>query len=128
VFTKSIAIVDDEINIVNIYSEILQMSGYTVYKFTDSVLAYDYLKENLDKFSLLIVDYRMPNMSGMLLAMKIIEINKNINVIILVNDHDDIECNYKFNIIKKPISIPKLLRLVNESVSITKSGGSIFGL
>ncbi|MGE3859818.1 MAG: response regulator [Nitrososphaeraceae archaeon] len=125
-FTKSIALVHDEINLVNIYSEILQMSGYTVHKFTDSGLAYDYLKENLDKFSLLITDYRMPNLNGMLLAMKILEINKNINVIILVNDHDDIECNYKFNIIKKPISIPKLLRLVNESVSLSMSGGSIF--
>ena len=36
------------------------------------------------------------------------------NVIIMVNDHDDIECNYKINIIKKTISNPKLIRLVNE--------------
>ena len=36
------------------------------------------------------------------------------NVILMVNDHNDIERNYKFNISKKPISNPKLLRLVNE--------------
>lgn len=40
-------------------------------------------------------------MNGLRLATKLLESNKNMNVIIMVNDHDDIECNYKFNIIKK---------------------------
>ena len=35
-FTKPIAIVDDEVNIVNIYSEVLQMSGYKVHSFISS--------------------------------------------------------------------------------------------
>jgi hypothetical protein len=38
-----------------------------------------------------------------------------------VSDHDDIKCNYKFNIIKKPVSISKLIKLVNESISISIS-------
>lgn len=125
-FTQSIAIVDDEVNIVNIYSEVLQMSGYQVHSFTDPLLAYNYIKENPDKYSLLITDYRMPQMNGLRLATELLEINKNMNVIIMVNDHDDIECNYKFNIIKKPISIPKLIRFVNESISISISSNNKF--
>jgi DNA-binding NtrC family response regulator len=125
-FTKPIAIVDDEVNIVNIYSEVLQMSGYKVHSFTDPLLAYDHIKKSPDKYSLLITDYRMPQMNGLRLATELIEINKNMNVIIMVKDHDDIECNYKFNIIKKPISIPKLIRLVNESISISMSSNNKF--
>ena len=125
-FTQSIVIVDDEVNIVNIYSEVLQMSGYQVHSFTDPLLAYNYIKENPDKYSLLITDYRMPQMNGLRLATELLEINKNMNVIIMVNDHDDIECNYKFNIIKKPISIPKLIRFVNESISISISSNNKF--
>jgi hypothetical protein len=44
-----------------------------------------------------------------------------LNMIIMVSDHDDIKCNYKFNIIKKPVSISKLIKLVNESISISIS-------
>jgi DNA-binding NtrC family response regulator len=54
-FTQSIAIVDDEVNIVNIYSEVLQMSGYQVHSFTDPLLAYEHIKENPNKYSLLVV-------------------------------------------------------------------------
>ena len=125
-FTKPIAIVDDEVNTVNIYSEVLQMSGYQVHSFTDPLLAYEHIKENPYKYSLLITDYRMPQMNGLRLATELLEINKNMNVLIMVNDHDDIECNYKFNIIKKPISIPKLIRFVNESISISMSSNNKF--
>lgn len=37
-FTKPMAIVDD-VNIVNIYTEVLQMRGYKVHSFTDPLLA-----------------------------------------------------------------------------------------
>ena len=78
-FNKPIAIVDDEVNTGNIYSEVLQMSGYQVHSFTDPLLAYEQIKENPDKYSLLITDYRMPQMNGLRLATELLEINKNSN-------------------------------------------------
>ena len=42
----------------------------------------------------------MPQMNGLRLATKLIESNKNMNVIIMVNDHDEIECNYKLTLLK----------------------------
>ena len=39
-------------------------------------------------------------MNGLRLATKLIESNKNMNVIIMVNDHDEIECNYKLTLLK----------------------------
>jgi DNA-binding NtrC family response regulator len=120
-FKKPIAIVDDEKELVNLYSEALQMSGYVVSCFSDPILAYEHIKDNPDKYSLIITDYKMPYMDGLFFATKLAEINKKLNIIIMITDHDDIKCNYKFNIIKKPVSISKLIKFVNESISISIS-------
>jgi DNA-binding NtrC family response regulator len=120
-FKKPIAIVDDEAELVNLYSEALQMSGYDVSSFSDPLLAYEHIRDNPDKYSLIITDYRMPLMDGLFFATKLADINRKLNMIIMVSDHDDIKCNYKFNIIKKPVSISKLIKLVNESISISIS-------
>ena len=45
-FTKSIAIIDDDPDLLNLFSEALQMSGYNVSSFTDPRLAYQHIKEN----------------------------------------------------------------------------------
>ena len=120
-FKKPIAIVDDEAELVNLYSEALQMSGYDVSSFSDPLLAYEHIRDNPDKYSVIITDYRMPLMDGLFFATKLADINRKLNMIIMVSDHDDIKCNYKFNIIKKPVSISKLIKLVNESISISIS-------
>ena len=72
--SMAIAIVDDEQDLVNLFSEALQMSGYEVCTFTNSLLAYEHIKENPMKYSLLITDYRMPQMNGLILASKLSEI------------------------------------------------------
>lgn len=125
-FKKPIAIVDDESELVNLYSEALQMSGYEVSNFSDPLLAYEHIRDNPDKYSLIITDYRMPLMDGLFFATKLAEINKKLNMIIMMSDHDDIKCNYKFNIIKKPVSISKLIKLVNESISISISNTIVY--
>src|ERR687897_945079 len=102
-FKKPIAIVDDEAELVNLYSEALQMSGYDVCSFSDPILAYEHIRDNPDKYSLIITDYRMPQMDGLFFATKLADINK------------------KLNMIKKPVSISKLIKLVNESISISIS-------
>ena len=55
-FNKFIAIIDDDSDLLNIYSEALKMSGYDVSSFTDSVMAYEHIKENPNKYSLVITD------------------------------------------------------------------------
>ena len=113
---KSIAIIGDDAYIVNLFSETLKMNGYDICSFTEPVLAYNHIKENLSKYSLLITDHRMSRMNGLFLATKLLEINPKMNVIIM-STSDNLECNYKFNILKKPISIYKLINVVNESIS-----------
>jgi DNA-binding NtrC family response regulator len=115
-FTKSIAIIDDDPDLLNIFSEALKMSGYDVSSFTDPLLAYEHIKENPNKYSLLIIDDKMPNISGLFMGTKLLEINPKLNVIIL-SDFVNLKCNYKFNILKKRVSISKLIDAVNESIS-----------
>ena len=115
--TKSIAIIDDDPDLLNMYSEALKMSGYyDVSSFTDPLLAYEHIKENPNKYSLLIIDDKMPNISGLFMGTKLLEINPKLNVIIL-SDFVNLICNYKFNILKKRVSISKLIDAVNESIS-----------
>ena len=45
-FTKSIAIIDDDPDLLNLFSEALEMSGYNVSSFSDPSLAYQQIKEN----------------------------------------------------------------------------------
>jgi DNA-binding NtrC family response regulator len=117
-FNKSIVIVDDDQDLLNIFSEALQMSGYDVFSFADPVLAYEHIKENPNKYSLVITDDKMPDMNGLFLSTKLLEINPKLNVIIM-SDYfaNDLEYNYKFNILKKSVSIFKLINAVNESIS-----------
>jgi two-component system C4-dicarboxylate transport response regulator DctD len=113
--TKSIAIIDEDPILLNIYSEALKISGYDVSSFTDPVVAYEHIKKNSDKYSLLIIDDKMPNVNGLFMGTKLLEINPKLNVIIMC-DFANLKCNYKFNILKKRVSISKLIDAVNESI------------
>ena len=115
-FNKSIAIIDYDPDLLNLFSEALQISGYNVSSFTDPDLACQHIKENPNKYSLLIIDDKMPNINGLFLSTKLLEINPKLSVIILSN-FKDFHYNYKFNILKKRVSIFKLINAVNESIS-----------
>ena len=115
-FKKSIIIVDDDPDLINVYSEALKMSGYDVSSFTDPSLAYQHIKENPNRYSLVITGDRMPDRNGLYVGTKILEINPKLNVIIM-SDFGDLKCNYKFNLLKKRVSIFKLISAVNESIS-----------
>ena len=118
-FNKSIAIVVYDPDLLNLFSEALNMSGYhNVSSFTDPLVGYEHIKENPNKYSLLIIDDKMPNVNGLFLSTKLLEINPKLNVILLSNHFDDdLKYNYKFNILKKRVSIFKLINVVNESIS-----------
>ena len=115
-FKKSIAIIDDDPDLLNLFSEALQMSGYTVSSFTDPLLAYQHIQENADKYSLVIVDEKIFNLNGLFSSTRLLEVNPKLNIILLSNFKDS-KYNYKFNILKKRVSIFKLINAVNDSIS-----------
>ena len=111
---KSIAVVDDEEDIVTLFTEVLQENGHKVKGFTSPIIILDYVHHHPDEFSLIIVDYRMSPMQGSELASKISAINPKIKMI-LITAYDDIPNNdLNLEIVKKPITLSKLVQIIQQ--------------
>jgi DNA-binding NtrC family response regulator len=115
---SSIVVVDDESDLVFMFKVTLEMNGYNVIGFTKPVEALEYIKENHDKCTLLLTDYRMPEINGCELGTKIKEIDEKIKVIIITAYENIIENPFDFELIKKPISTTKLLEVVANNINL----------
>jgi two-component system phosphoglycerate transport system response regulator PgtA len=115
--TKAIAIIDDELDLVNLYKEALEMNGYKVCTFTDPTDALDKLQNQLGNYALVISDYSMPAMNGNDLCTKLMNLNPKLKIII-ISAFQDVECdNSKFILLNKPILISQLLKTVKENLT-----------
>lgn len=116
-FARSIAVIDDDIDITNLFKDILEDDGYIVVAFNDSIEALNHIQKNIEEFGLVISDYRMPKMNGYDLCTKIVDLNHDLKVI-LISAFDLLERdNSKFVFLRKPITIAKLVSTVNEVIS-----------
>jgi len=80
--TERILLVDDELQIVRMEQQMLERLGYHVTVRTSSIESLEAFRSAPDKFDLIITDMTMPNMTGVELAKKIIEIKPDIPIII----------------------------------------------
>jgi len=118
VLKKSIAIINNDIDLLNIFTEALKKSGYhNISSFLDPIIACHEIQINPDQYSLLIIDDTMPNVNGLFLSTKLLDTNPKLNIIIMSDYYTSLKCNYKFNILKKRVSILRLIDAVNESMS-----------
>jgi len=90
--TKSIIVVDDEHDLVDLFSDALSSNGYNVSDFADPIVALENIKMNPQKYSLLITDFRMNKMNGCELGIKVKKLNHNIQVM-LITAYDNIDGN-----------------------------------
>ena len=113
---KTIAIIDDEIDLVNLFQEALENNGFKVCAFTDPIQAFNTLEKKIQEYGLILSDFRMPNLNGYELCTKLILLNPELEVI-LMSAYDIMECDTsKFTIVKKPILIAQLLQIVRDSL------------
>ena len=120
VLRQKIMIIDDEIDITNLFKEILINAGYQVEDFNDPLKALDECKRNHEKYVLIISDVRMPKMSGIELVKQISEIDNDIKVILMtafdVTGEELKEIKIE-KFLNKPIYIKKLVDIVKMSLS-----------
>jgi two-component system response regulator ResD len=73
---KKIMIIDDDIDITNLFKIYLESNGYNVNAYTNPLDALHNFRKN--SHNLIILDLKMPTMDGMTLHRKIKEIDKNV--------------------------------------------------
>jgi DNA-binding NtrC family response regulator len=114
--TKAIALIDDEVDLVDLFQEILESDGYKVCAFIDPIQAFNTLEKKIQEYGLILSDFRMPNLNGYELCTKLRQLNPKLEVI-LMSAYDTIEYDTsKFTIVKKPILIAQLLQIVRASL------------
>jgi DNA-binding NtrC family response regulator len=116
--------VDDELDIVNLFTELLKSRKYDVFGFTNPLKALEDYKENYDQYGMVISDIRMPEMNGFDLVKNVKKINTNISII-LMSAYENIDYSQLDNItinevIQKPIKIIELLSTVEKHLLSTK--------
>ncbi len=117
----SIVIVDNNLELVNLFKEILEKNDYKVWGFTNPEIALEFIKNNHNKCNLVISDYRMPRLNGYELGKKIKDIDKNIKMILVSNYNDRHENTLEFKFIQKPITIDNLMETIEELVLTIKN-------
>ena len=121
---KSVLVVDDEHDIVNLIKESLQIKGHKVSAFTDPVMALEDFRVNRKNCSVILSDIRMPGINGYEFVKKAKEIDRQVKVVLMsafeINDGEfhnllpDIKVDA---FLQKPFSIQQLNNIV-EKISI----------
>ncbi len=114
-----VMLVDDEIDITSLFTEVLTMNGIKVKAFSNPKEALRDFELNHDSYNLVISDIRMSPMSGVEFIRKLREIDSNIKVILMTafeiegNQLTEIDTDEFFN---KPIRMNDLVQIVKKYV------------
>ncbi len=122
---ERILMVDDEEEIALIEKQMLERLGYQVTALTSSIEALEIFRSQPESYDLVITDMTMPEMTGDLLAVKLIEIRKNIPIILCTGFSEKIceDSSKTMGIreyIMKPVAIKELAKTIRK-VLTTKS-------
>lgn len=118
----SIAIVDDEKDLLFVYRKALQHEGFKVVTFDNPLIALKEISEHYKKYYLVISDIHMNSINGYQLVNKIKTIDPLIKVF-LISAYDISESEVSQNlhkgievqgVFRKPISLKYLLNVVKE--------------
>ncbi|HKO40058.1 MAG TPA: response regulator [Nitrososphaeraceae archaeon] len=123
--------VEDDNDILDLFSDCLQSTGYKITPFNNPVEALNYFNKNYDEntlanCSLVITDYRMPHISGIDFINKIREKDTDYKIKIMLISafmKSDLNVDDKLNnlkidkIIEKPIHLENLIDEVKKLIS-----------
>jgi DNA-binding NtrC family response regulator len=112
-------LVDDEIDIIGLFTEVLTLNGINVRPFTNPKEALRDFEQNHASYILVISDIRMSPISGVEFIKRLREIDSNIKVILMTafevegNQLREIRTDDFFN---KPIKVNDLVQIVKKYV------------
>ena len=121
---RRILIIDDDIDINNLFKLFLEYDGYNVDAFTDPIDALYSFRKNA--YDLVLLDLKMPKMNGMLLYKKLQNIDPNLLFCFITANKEYIEhlkksiADINKIVIYKPILLSELRIRVNSLLSEKK--------
>ncbi len=117
----TILMLDDEFDIMNMFTRALQHQGFHVFGFTEPSLALEHFQKNSEQYGLVISDIRMPVMDGYEFIKRVKEIKPNVKVFFMsAYLSDDIQFTTGLSLVKvdeyieKPISLNGFMMLVKK--------------
>jgi DNA-binding response OmpR family regulator len=122
---RRILIIDDDPDIINLFKLFLEHDGYKVNAYIDPVDALYTFRKNT--FDLILLDLKMPKMSGMLLYQKLRNIDPHLLFCFITADKEYIQrvkksiAEIEKIVIYKPILLSDLRNKVNSILSEKKS-------
>lgn len=119
-----VSIVDDELDITVLFSEVLQTIGGTfISTFTDPILALEHFTINKANYVLVISDLKMLGLNGMELLKKVKKLNPSVRTILMTAfEIDDkllqqyLKCEIINAFLQKPIEIKDFLLEVHKQI------------
>jgi DNA-binding response OmpR family regulator len=117
----AILMLDDEFDVMYLFTLALQQHGFHVVGFTEPMLALEHFQKNSEQYWLVVADIRMPLMDGYQFIKKVKEIKPNVKVFFLSAFLiDDIQFRTGLALVKadeyieKPIPLIDFVRLVKK--------------
>ena len=121
-----ILLVDDEKDILDLFSEYLSSNGFNTISFQNPVEALEYFYQNISNCYLVIADYKMPQISGIDFIKKVREKEntdckiKTIIISAFIKDNIPYDKSYITTvdkILEKPVYLDRLKKVVQELIS-----------
>jgi len=115
--TKEILVIDDDPDILNLFSDFLKREGFTTTSYLDPLAALREIRASPQRYSLVITDIRMPGISGLEIIKKVCQINQEIKVILISAfelDGDNLKGIKYEDFIKKPVHLHSLAETIDK--------------
>ncbi len=115
-----IMLVDDDEMVRSVVCEVLTDLSYHVVSFSNALDALEYYKKNITEIDVVISDMRMPNMNGMQLYKKLINLNPKLLFIMLSGFVEEITLEDSENslILAKPITVKNIDLAIKKLLKI----------
>ncbi len=118
---SSVMVVDDEEELANLFMKLLKGSGFNSVSFTDPLLALKHFSQNPQKYSLVLLDLRMPGLNGIELAKRIKGYDSNVKILLITGffdeeyiNSDELRESVISDMMQKPIKLRELKTHLNE--------------
>jgi DNA-binding NtrC family response regulator len=83
VAVPKIMVIDDEIDILLVIRKVLEKWGFAVDTFSNPLYAYEIFKKSPERYSLVLVDVRLLEISGISLAVMLRQVRSDIKILIM---------------------------------------------